>query len=234
MRRRSAAYSLTASKARRRGKTLASARRLGFVSEDAPFDARRTAPMKPTPRFVCYRRSRRSQSAVREHAADRRLSYNARPQSFAPCYDETQLGVTGETQWRRIQRPGFRGSAPGRKGQTRWDRNASGNGAAATSPDRRDRVVARGRSVPISASTQWCCRVRDGACRDHGGDQGNESPGRRSRACHAALDRERFGERRTQDGERLFEANAASSAWSEHGWKRSAECNRKWNASVLG
>jgi hypothetical protein len=26
-----------------------------FVSEDAPFDARRTAPVKPTPRFIVLR-----------------------------------------------------------------------------------------------------------------------------------------------------------------------------------
>jgi len=36
----------------------------GFVSDDAAFDARRTAPMKPPPRFVVWRyrvaRSRRS------------------------------------------------------------------------------------------------------------------------------------------------------------------------------
>jgi len=41
------------------------------MSEDAAFDARRTAPVKPPPRFVGYRSSRRSQSAAREHAAER-------------------------------------------------------------------------------------------------------------------------------------------------------------------
>jgi hypothetical protein len=41
------------------------------VSEDAAFDARRTAPAKPPPRFVHYRSSRRSQSAAREYAVSR-------------------------------------------------------------------------------------------------------------------------------------------------------------------
>jgi hypothetical protein len=44
------------------------------VSEDAAFDARRTAPAKPPPRFVDCRRSRRSQSAAREHASERRIA----------------------------------------------------------------------------------------------------------------------------------------------------------------
>jgi hypothetical protein len=44
------AHSLAAP-VRERGKTLASARRHSLVSEDAPFDARRSAPLKPPPRF---------------------------------------------------------------------------------------------------------------------------------------------------------------------------------------
>jgi len=36
-----------------------------LVSDDAPFDARRTAPVKPPPRFTVSRWSRRSQSARR-------------------------------------------------------------------------------------------------------------------------------------------------------------------------
>jgi len=61
---REAAYSLAASKLDAAAKRW---RRLvirSFVSEDAAFDARRTAPAKPPPRFVHYRSSRRFYEAA--------------------------------------------------------------------------------------------------------------------------------------------------------------------------
>jgi len=62
-----------------------------LVSDDAAFDARRTAPVKPTPRFVDYRWSRRSQSAVGEYAAARRdrvRFFEWRPRLVSRCCSE--------------------------------------------------------------------------------------------------------------------------------------------------
>jgi len=68
--------------ARRPGKTLASARRHGVVSEDAAFDARRTASVKPTPRFSTD--AVRSLAVAGRARVSERLGRHARPAAAAP------------------------------------------------------------------------------------------------------------------------------------------------------